>query len=62
MVNSRCVADNFASIVYISCFPEALARDLAKLAETHTVAEACAFDAFVGTPHLEVGVVLRRNR
>jgi len=51
----------FERIVYISCCPETLARDVAKLQATHTVQRAAAFDQFPYTHHLESGVYLVRN-
>ena len=49
-------------IVYISCHPEPLARDLAHWAlRGWRVASARAYDMFPGTPHVETVVVLRRS-
>jgi len=47
-------------IIYISCNPETLARDLALLASTHTVEAAAIFDQFPHTDHIESGVFLKR--
>jgi tRNA (uracil-5-)-methyltransferase len=49
-------------ILYISCNPETLARDLAYLTETHEVKEAALFDQFPHTSHVESGVFLVRKR
>ena len=51
----------FAKIVYISCNPETLARDVNKLRETHDVVRVAAFDQFPYTHHLEGGVFLVRR-
>ncbi len=49
------------NIIYISCNPETLARDLEKLAETHTVKSSAVFDQFPHTQHIESGVFLERK-
>jgi len=51
----------FERIVYMSCSPETLARDVAKLRATHTVTRTAAFDQFPYTHHLESGVYLVRS-
>lgn len=51
----------FAKIVYISCNPETLARDVEMLRETHDVVRVAAFDQFPYTHHLEGGVFLLRR-
>ncbi len=45
-------------IIYISCNPETLARDLKTLTQTHTVVEAAMYDQFPHTGHVESGVFL----
>ena len=50
----------FDRIVYISCNPETLARDLTGLAATHKVVKFAAFDQFPYTHHLECGALLER--
>jgi len=50
------------TILYISCNPDTLARDLAELTQSHAVDAAALFDQFPHTPHIESGVVLRRRR
>ncbi len=47
-------------IIYISCNPETLARDLKSLSLTHKVEEAAMFDQFPHTAHVESGVFLRK--
>ena len=48
-------------VLYISCSPETLARDLATLSATHEIESLAFFDQFPYTHHLESGVVLRRK-
>ena len=45
-------------IIYISCNPETLARDLETLTQTHEVKEAAMYDQFPHTEHVESGVFL----
>jgi len=45
-------------IIYISCNPETLARDLERLTHTHKVVDAAIFDQFPHTEHIESGVFL----
>ena len=54
----RALARQFARVVYVSCNPETLARDVRDLAATHRITRVAAFDQFPYTPHLEAGVVL----
>ena len=56
---SRGLAAGFERVVYVSCNPETLARDVTQLSATHDVARVAAFDQFPYTPHLECGVVLQ---
>eukprot|EP00930_Biecheleria_cincta_P042956 TRINITY_DN29553_c0_g1_i1.p1 TRINITY_DN29553_c0_g1~~TRINITY_DN29553_c0_g1_i1.p1 ORF type:complete len:521 (-),score=75.99 TRINITY_DN29553_c0_g1_i1:250-1686(-) len=53
------LAEKFERIVYISCNPETLRRDLDTLS-SHRVTDACLFDQFPWTDHVEVGVRLER--
>ncbi len=46
------------NIIYISCNPETLARDLETLTQTHKVVEAAMYDQFPHTLHVESGVFL----
>lgn len=48
----------FDKIVYISCNPETLARDLNIITKTHKIVRAAAFDQFPYTHHLECGIYL----
>lgn len=54
------VAD-FRRIIYISCNPETLAANLARLTRTHRVVASAMFDQFPFTPHIESGVILERR-
>ena len=49
---------NIEHIIYISCNPETLARDLETLSKTHTVTDAAMYDQFPHTTHVESGVFL----
>jgi tRNA (uracil-5-)-methyltransferase len=55
------IAAGFDRIVYVSCNPETLARDVRLLTPTHAVKRVAAFDQFPYTDHLECGVVLERR-
>lgn len=60
--NDTCkMISQFNNIVYISCNPVTLARDVEKLKETHDVLRVAAFDQFPYTHHLEGGVYLKRR-
>lgn len=48
----------FDKIIYISCNPVTLARDVKKLLVTHVIIKVAAFDQFPYTHHLESGVFL----
>jgi len=54
-------AARYENIIYISCNPETLARDLATLCQTHTVDDMALFDQFPYTHHAEMGVKLTRK-
>jgi len=49
---------NIRYIIYISCNPTTLARDLETLIKTHTILDAVIFDQFPHTQHIESGVFL----
>ncbi len=51
----------FDNILYISCNPETLARDIARLNDTHQVTQCALFDQFPWTHHMESGVLLQRR-
>ena len=51
---------NIDNIIYISCNPETLARDLETLCKTHKVVDAAMYDQFPHTAHVESGVFLQK--
>ena len=51
-------ASRYDTILYISCNPETLVRDLEILCKTHLVADMALFDQFPYTHHAEMGVRL----
>ncbi len=51
-------ASRYEHILYISCNPETLVRDLDILSQTHEVEDMALFDQFPYTHHVEVGVKL----
>lgn len=54
-------AARFDHLLYISCNPETLLRDLEILDQTHDVQAMAMFDQFPYTHHLEMGVKLTRK-
>ena len=52
---------NIQNIIYISCNPETLARDLVELTKTHDIDDAAIYDQFPHTHHVESGVFLRKK-
>jgi len=59
MDESTCeFAARYENIVYISCNPETLARDLVVLCKTHEICDMALFDQFPYTHHAEMGVKL----
>jgi len=52
---------NMKNIIYISCNPETLARDLVVLTKTHNIGETVIFDQFPHTHHVESGVFLSKK-
>ncbi|MCG7554924.1 tRNA (uridine(54)-C5)-methyltransferase TrmA [Pseudoalteromonas sp. Of11M-6] len=55
------LVSNYDNIIYISCNPDTLERDLALLCETHKIARMAIFDQFPYTHHIESGVYLVRK-
>lgn len=51
----------FERILYISCNPETLAKNIAQLNDTHWVERCALFDQFPYTHHMESGVLLVRR-
>ena len=54
-------ASRYDNIVYISCNPETLLRDLEQLSQTHDVISMAIFDQFPYTHHVEMGVKLSKK-
>lgn len=52
---------NIEHIIYISCNPDTLARDMAVLSQTHETLDAAIFDQFPHTEHIESGVFLKKR-
>lgn len=50
----------FENIIYISCNPLTLKRDLEFLKNTHAIQNFALFDQFPNTEHLESGVILQK--
>ncbi|WKN22764.1 tRNA (uridine(54)-C5)-methyltransferase TrmA [Azotobacter vinelandii] len=55
------LARRFGRILYISCNPETLAANIARLQDTHRVVRCALFDQFPYTHHMESGVLLERR-
>ncbi len=54
-------ASRHENILYISCNPETLVRDLELLCVTHQVVDMAMFDQFPYTHHVEIGVMLQKR-
>ncbi len=54
-------ASRYEHIVYISCNPETLVRDLEILSKTHDIIQMAIFDQFPYTHHVEMGVKLLKK-
>ena len=54
-------AARYENILYISCNPETLVRDLELLTQTHDVVSMALFDQFPYTHHVEMGVKLQKK-
>ena len=57
---TRALAKNFTNIIYISCNPETLHRDLEELLKTHKIVRFALFDQFAFSEHIECGVILEK--
>ncbi len=58
---TRALVKNFDKIVYISCNPQTLHRDLEELIKTHKITNFALFDQFAYTNHCEFGIILLKN-
>jgi len=55
------LVSRFQDILYISCNPHTLAKNLETLTATHSIARFALFDQFPYTDHIECGVWLRKK-
>jgi tRNA (uracil-5-)-methyltransferase len=58
---TRELCSKFEQVIYVSCNPETLHRDLMKLTKTHTIKNFALFDQFAYTKHIESGVILYKS-
>jgi len=58
---SRQLLADFERVVYVSCNPETLARDLGAVAGEYRVVRFAVFDQFPYTDHVECGAYLVRR-
>lgn len=58
---TRDLVAGFDNIIYISCNPQTLLRDLEQFCASHSITKAAFFDQFPNTPHCECAVVLQRK-
>ena len=59
--DTRALAAGFRCIVYVSCNPVTLCRDIAALGSSYRLLHTALFDQFPYTPHMECGVVLEKS-
>jgi tRNA (uracil-5-)-methyltransferase len=57
---TRSLGKDFDQIIYISCNPETLHRDLLELTKTHKIEKFALFDQFAFSSHIESGVILSK--
>lgn len=57
---TRALVKNYEQIIYVSCNPETLHRDLEELTKTHKIINFALFDQFAYTHHIETGVILEK--
>ena len=55
------LSQDFDQIIYISCNPETLKRDLDILTQTHEIQNFALFDQFAYSNHIESGVILAKK-
>lgn len=58
---TRTLCSEFDQIIYISCNPETLYRDLEILTKTHNIEHFAFFDQFAYSHHIESGIVLSKT-
>lgn len=57
---TRQLASRFDHLLYVSCNPDTLFRDVTALAGSHRIRRAALFDQFPYTEHMECGLLLER--
>ena len=57
----RRLASQFDQVLYVSCNPVTLVKNLEYLCRMHDLVRVAAFDQFPYTHHLEAGVVLQKR-
>jgi 23S rRNA (uracil1939-C5)-methyltransferase len=62
LVAERLAASRVARVVYVSCDPQTLGRDLAIMAEAYAPTSIATFEMFPQTSHVETVVALERRR
>jgi len=55
------MVSQFDSIIYISCNPDTLAKNLQQLSHSHRIERFALFDQFPYTDHMECGVFLKKK-
>ncbi|MEH6472486.1 MAG: tRNA (uridine(54)-C5)-methyltransferase TrmA [Halopseudomonas sp.] len=58
---TRALVQHYQYVLYVSCNPDTLARDLETLTQTHRIERMALFDQFPYTHHKESGVFLVRR-
>jgi len=58
---TRTFAKRFKRLIYVSCNPETLCRDLDELNADYRITRVALFDQFPMTPHIESGVLLEKR-
>ncbi|WP_049721692.1 tRNA (uridine(54)-C5)-methyltransferase TrmA [Gilvimarinus polysaccharolyticus] len=59
--HTTAITQRYDTIVYVSCNPETLHRDLQEVTKTHQVSAFALFDQFPFTHHIECGAILKRR-
>lgn len=58
---SEKLVNQFDHIIYISCNPHTLSKNLEKICKTHSIEKFAFFDQFPYTDHMESGVYLKKR-
>ncbi|WP_187648231.1 tRNA (uridine(54)-C5)-methyltransferase TrmA [Nitrosophilus labii] len=59
---TRTLSKKFENIIYISCNPKTMYRDLQEIIKTHKIEKFAFFDQFPYTNHLECGAILKMSK